>query len=59
MKFMITGIATIGFTEVIEAPYEEEAIKKLKKMKIVDLGWDYEEIESIDEITEVANGHQR
>jgi hypothetical protein len=59
MKFVIGGVATIGFTQVVEADSQEEAVKKVHDMRVVDMSWDYEEIEVIDEITEVANGHQR
>jgi len=55
MKFIIGGVATIGFTQVVEADSQEEAVKKVHDMRVVDMSWDYEEIEVIDEITEVSS----
>lgn len=47
-KFYVSGVATIGFTEVVEAETREAAITAVEGKKAVDLQWDYEDLEIVE-----------
>ncbi len=48
MKFWVSGIVTITFTEIVEAETVEEAEKKVAETAAISLQWDSEEIEITD-----------